>query len=368
MLQPGHLLRTLMEAVAWYFFFLWFYAFKTVAKRGNAVVKRSGIGRLRQGWDLLLLQLGYQIPFRGYYSNQLYRLENKHRIHDQFYHNSLPWIHDFSNRNNERLKSARQLMTDKIAFAAAVTQAGFPCVRTLAVIGDFSEAGAFFQKKSVFCKPCSASQSRDAFLLNYDPRDHRYAAFPINGDPVTEQETLNAFLRSKATSPMLVQELLTDHPKVVALSGSEQITTLRLVSGRFRDGTTRAIYSQLEIPGKKKGPDGRQYYKIYPLEFPGLDVSRHWLGRVSASLEYDPALHVPGPVKQLVAKACRMGVDCHKALFTTQSVGFDFALTGEGPVFIEANYNWDIELLYRVIPDLTADNPGAQWLRELGDL
>ncbi len=84
-----------------------------------------------------------------------------------------------------------------------------------------------------------------------------------------------------------------------------------------------------------------------------------------ANLEYDADLVLSSTVKEMLAKACDICAGCHRKLFPIRSVGFDVALSPQGPVIIEANYNWDIELLYRVIQDLRDNSLGALWLKEL---
>ena len=365
--NPKALLKAVIRGILWYGFYLWRSAGKMVRSAvAGKVVEHQGISRARQFADLAFLNIFFHLPFGSYYRDRLYLSRNRRTIHDRLYRSSLPHIHDYSNRG-DHLASARQLMEDKQRFATVLEAAGFPCVQTLAVIGDPSEIHSFFRRQSVFCKPVTGSRSRDAFLLAYERTDESYSVSPINGAPISDPDALQAYLFEKCASRILVQELLTDHPAVAALSGSNDITTLRLVTGRFNDGRIQGIYAQIEFPGLEKTRAGRRLYRIYPLALPELTVSPQWKKTVPDTLKYDPGLIIPETMKSLLTEAVTLCIACHRTLFPIKSVGFDLALTPNGPVIIEANYNWNIEHLYRINAGPEDRSPSGFWLKELCD-
>lgn len=363
--RPLFLFRAIAESVPWYFFYLWRNSIQTVRKRGKAVKAELHLSRFRQWAQAIRLHLCYQIPIRCYYEHHLYREENRQHLHERFFNHLLPDFHDYCNRNNARFREERRLLADKLIFAQRLEKAGFPCARTFSLINNPSQSQRCFQKQTVFCKPQSGSQSRNAFLLKYDAAESRYRAFPIQGKPILTPAAIEAFLRSKSAEPMLVQEALADHPEIAALSGTEEITTLRLVTGRFRDGSCRVLHLQLELPIKTETAGSRKPYRIYPLELPALEVSEYWIKNRSDQAAYDPLPALSAEIRKLLREACELGLRCHETLFQLHSVGFDFALTERGPVFIEGNYNWSIESLFLTNPDLSAEtSSAAPWLKE----
>lgn len=363
--RPRDLVKSLIQGLLWYGVYLWIYSYKIVTRQGAKVKKQHGIALIRQWTDLILLNLAFHLPLYTYYRHHLYLKKNRHKIHGQLYVSSLPHVHDYSNRNYDGLNPAIQLMADKPKFAQTLETNGFAGIKTLAVITAPSQIPSFFQKQDVFCKPVTGSQSRGAFQLTHHSETSSYTALPINGSPISDPVELNNFLsQSVAVSETLVQEMLVDHPDIAALSKSKEITTLRLVTGRFNSDEVRVIYVQIEIPRSEK-IIGRQFYNIYPLDTSDLDVSSHWRKTHQANLKYDTGLVLSSTIKKMLARACDLCAGCHKKLFPIRSVGFDVALSPQGPVIIEANYNWDIELLFRVIRDLKNNSSGALWLKEL---
>lgn len=286
------------------------------------------------------------------------------QIFGQIFRNTLPYFHDFSNKNTPNLKAQRALLSDKTKFSKVLQENGFPCPKTLDLVEKPSRIDRYFQKKSVFCKPISAFHNKDAFLLKYHPKENSYSAFPINGFPISEAQKLRAFLHSK-TSPMLIQEVLEDHPDIASFSETEEITTLRLITGKLPNGQIEVLYLQLEIPQKEKHVSGQQFYRRYPLQWPQFNTVTHWVKAKSDRIQYDPHLALPSHIKKLLEDSGNLCKECHEKLFTLQTMAFDLALTAKEPIIIEANYNWNVELLLDVIHDLNDASPAAQWLRTL---
>lgn len=364
LIQPQHLTIAIIEATIWYCFSLWFRTFKILRKNGSSISESEHISKLRQYIDILRLNLLYQIPLHRYYSQQLYLKKNRQQIHWLNFLNTLPYFHDFCNKSTPNLKAQRALLSDKNKFAIALQENGFPCPKTLTLVKNPSQMNLYFQEKDVFCKPISASHNKDAFLLKYDPKGNSYRAFPINGFPVSDAQKLRVFLRSK-TSPMMIQEALEDHPDIASFSGTEEITTLRLITGKLPNGKIEVLYLQLEIPKKERHASGQQLYQLYPLQWPHFNTEPHWEKAKSDTIKYDPHLNLPSHIKKLLKDSGNMCKECHSRLFSLQTIAFDLALTAKEPIIIEANYNWNIELLFNVIHDLNNTSPAAQWLKSL---
>ncbi|HBM17345.1 MAG TPA: hypothetical protein DD381_13540, partial [Lentisphaeria bacterium] len=47
-----------------------------------------------------------------------------------------------------------------------------------------------------------------------------------------------------------------------------------------------------------------------------------------------------------ISQSLDLCVYAHSKLIALKSVAFDLFITNEGPLIIEANFNWDIEMLY----------------------
>lgn len=130
-----------------------------------------------------------------------------------------------------------------------------------------------------------------------------------------------------------------------------------------------ALHLQLEIPAQKiikTNAHPQQYYTIIPLDPHHLDVDPLYIQNQSKP-QFTSANPVSETLKILLRKAIADCIIAHHQLLHLRSVAFDLIITEEGPVIIEANYNWGADMLYNVIHNDAAKSPhfAQRWLESI---
>ena len=352
--HPFYCCAAIAKALRWYGYRLWKTIFILLRAQKNV-----DIPLIKQFCGLLHISL-YHIPLNRYYHYELYKKEHKILKTQLIYTSALPEFHNLINKSHNLMR-CKKLFIDKEIFAQELHRLRIPVIPTLCI----SDSKIIHtHKQDLFCKPAIGSQSKDAFCLKYTSNQH--ILIPIHGKKITAPHLVTKFVQQKfAQQRFLVQPCIQDHPLLQPLAESAEATTMRIITATFADKCTQAIYLQLEIPiaDKKKS---RQYYKIYPLDIENYEVSSIW--QQKNQVIYNSNIEIPHLLKQMIQEAVNYCVTAHEAFFDVKSIAFDVAFDTKGVMLIEANYNWDIEILYQTLPlPLSPDTTqrSAKWLREI---
>lgn len=357
---PSHAALNSISFIRWYFFGVWMLSYKACRSElaekhlaAHAMKKRTLYKALvRQG-------ILYGILPHYYFKFELYKPE--HNPLDYFYNAELGALHRYSNRAFPKAQNARALMSHKLNFARTLEKQGIPTVPS----DICQEETLFFQKKTIFCKPVDGSSSLDAFLLQYT--NGAYAIEPIQSEPITDAEKVYAYVKRvlKKHRKLLVQPFVDDHPEVKKLSGQAPSTTVRIITNKETPSTpANCLYLQLEIPkAKDTAQKICQLYHILPLCLDSLDVDATFQKKHPS--ETYPSINTT--IKTLLKQSIALTLRAHDAILSCRTVSFDFIISPEGPVILEANYNWSVEHLYMVLPNppSASTHPAAKWLRQL---
>ncbi len=161
-------------------------------------------------------------------------------------------------------------------------------------------------------------------------------------EPITIQEIKDAVHGGR----MLLQEVVTQHEDVNRINpyciNTIRIITLRSDTGKIhvfaasiRLGTVKdSFVDNRAVGGAAVGIDENGRLKKYGFQHAkyGTKISKH---PVTGLVFEGYQLPYWNEVVDLVTKA-------HKAIINVQSIGWDVALTPDGPVLIEGNDNWEI--------------------------
>ena len=109
-----------------------------------------------------------------------------------------------------------------------------------------------------------------------------------------------------------------------------------------------------------------QYYTLIPLDIDNLNVDLYFKKTHFFSEKQD--VTVSEVLKRLLREAIDYCILTHDKLLDLNTVSFDLIISSDGPIMIEANYNWSIELLYFVIDPMDNNpvHPAGQWLNRVG--
>jgi hypothetical protein len=324
------------------------------------VRQAHGVGLLRQVGQVFALSRRVGMTPREYYEFALFRptlTEDERRAYVSF---------SSQRKLNLRLSPAslrglHGLCTDKVLCALVLAQAGIPTVPTLALFSTAMavptipalttpEALADWLLHEaplpVFGKPVDGSLGvGGASILDRDGTD-----LVLGDGRRVAAHALAAEVARDYGGGWQVQPLLRLHPDVAQIAGTA-VAMLRVVTLRDATGTA-VLYALLRLPAKGAMIDTNQPHS--PNGNVIVDLATGALGRAQSNwrmattaLEASPATGVPLAGRQLpfLPEACRLCETAHRLFPRHGVLGFDVALTPDGPVIGEVNslphhHNW----------------------------
>ena len=380
--KPIHLLANGIGLIKWLGYFCWLSSYRVTKKTTSEQLAEYYLKHKYQlFWNLIKLGLYNFISPYAYVKNKLYQPKFKQNALAFFYANELPFFHDFSNRKFVDFKKSRILISNKYQFALALQKINIPTVssESFLVSEVISNLSILFQRKSIFCKPNSGSRSIGVFFLDYDMSHNTYQLIPVKEHKIIEQKEIKNYLQTqyKPSQLLLVQPFIKDHTEVKKLSKHSASTTLRVITAKMAPNSQSVpnlIYLQLEIPLTKQlqsqnkmnqssKNNGLQFYQILPLDVNSFAIDEYF---IKNQLDNKNLPNIPNVLKLEIRKAVDYCVQSHHKLLRLNSVSFDLILSSTEPIIIEANYNWNIEMLYQVTkPGENINHPAAKWLNAI---
>jgi len=256
----------------------------------------------------------------------------------------------------------RKAGEDKFAFYLRCTANDLPTPEVLAVSGRVRPDGASFARidEADHWERYFEQSAPSAFVLKPVDGSHGAGVLPLRRDgsrfvaPDGASYTAAGLLEHMHRSPhsgWLVQRRLWPHRTLVALAGTDAMQTIRVVTCADRHGPARVLVAWLRINGGKTVFDnfnfgaagnlvgaidlatGRLKYVLQAAAGGiGLrSVERHPV----TGAEFSPYVVPDFPdLMTLMARAAH-------AFRPLGTLGWDVAVTEEGPFLIEANWTWD---------------------------
>jgi len=239
---------------------------------------------------------------------------------------------------------------DKAEFEQTCRQHGLP---TVPVYGLF-EGGRVKSQSPVpdvplFSKPADMCEG-EGELVRWTPVTEPSSEDPLYRANDGEVKTLDGiFEHLKAlsqTGPYLLQRRLLDHQAIRTLSAAETLCTLRVPTCCFPDREVRVLpFALFKMPVVRDAVvnTGAKGAVIYPVE---LETGRLSGGAVRGSFETIAVQPTSGktasgfelPCWNETLDLCRTA---HAEAFPTfPTVGWDVAITSDGPVLVEMNIQW----------------------------
>lgn len=305
---------------------------------GTVVKLEYGIGTFQQFTHLLSLAWFEFIHPRYYYQ---YRLFDKTRMQKRS-------AYLFHRRNQSLFMALNgfasgELINNKEKFAEFCLKNDLPTPKPLALVGNgnmaIKVAAELWQKKDIVIKPVNGHMGRDIqFGYAEGNRNYRY-----RGKILTVKELLQQIAAEAELEDFLVQERLYNHPELCPLS-NEYLASVRIVTflGQDHAPAFLAAYIGLPYDAITVSNEGRGFPldlatgKILacPLHPIMPDYKRELIE--ASQLAVGNTLPYWQQAKELVCKAHRLMPDYF-------SLGWDIAITANGPVILETNIGWDTD-------------------------
>ena len=312
-----------------------------------------GRGARRDGGRNLILQvrdmwrLNRKLGFRAehYYRWKLYRPERLERA-DQWVPQRLA-EKAFDGSDPEGMA----LLKDKVAFAHLCRESGLTHIDILAVFdggtATFAEntTSADLSGIPLFAKPRGGGNGKGVrrWLWNGTHIDE-------NGSPCSESEIVETLCELSSSTPYVLQRCLTNHPTLeeIAKGALASIRVVTVLNGD--DGGPRVVLPLLLMPGENALVSNYRYHGLIS----GIDPETGILGGAMANdarIDAPPIRHHPrtgapisGTRLPFWNEVLALAVTAHESLPGVVAVGWDLAITEQGPVLIEGNGRPSMEL------------------------
>lgn len=201
----------------------------------------------------------------------------------------------------------------------------------------------FSYNMDAFCKPSSGQLGNGAFALRVQD-----SKVYVDGNLYDLDKLIEVLLSTN----YLVQKRIYQHPNMNSLCDST-INSIRLQTVITKDGEVIPFGAGLRIGRQGSSVDNWAKGGV----FVGIDMENGKLMKTGflkpqygTSTKEHPDTHVIFKDFEIpyYKEAQQMAVEMHKRLYRCHSIGWDIAITEEGPMFIEGNGLWEISLLQAV--------------------
>ena len=282
-------------------------------------------------FDMYWLALRHSIPPLEY---ALYRINEAVRrkdIHEYVYWNDLPGLAAL----NSRLGADNRDVQDKDRFAEICANNGFPHVPTLAVF----DRGKQVYPATTFTPDLPQIWTK-ALRLKGGAGAAKWikdgdAYYDIHGRRVGATKLVGEFSKQDC----LVQPFIENHPAIAPVTNGA-LASLRIVTGMDRGKTAEVIASLVSLP---QGPRETSVGGIL------CSIERQ-TGRIqyAATPQGNQVKHHPDTGTPLIGIELPFWQECLKIVRCAHASGFprfaflgwDVALTKDGPILLEANSGW----------------------------
>ena len=331
---------------------------KVSRRFGPRVAARHGVGVARQYLDLCGLGMRYGLPAESYYKFSLYLDEERDRAGK--------WVNPFEAKQVMnallRLVGARdaRVLADKRAFFRYCRERGFPTVPIIAEVVDgevrwYDETGeGRLPERDLFTKPVDGFDGNETGRWSYAGggryrgRDGRLLGADELLATVVEASRLVRGIKVRRTHPYLIQPSIRNHPELEGLTNGS-LCTSRIVTARRPDGSVFVLTAALRMPvGDSPADNFAQGGIAAP-----VDVATGRLGRAARKLDVlieqidahpDTGRTITGVQLPQWQEAVDLAIRVHHSFAELAFAGWDIVLQPEGPLVLEGNHNWCVEL------------------------
>lgn len=331
---------------------------KSRAPESSAIVqvaRKFGVSPLRQFREMLLLnRSAARLSFAEYQSNALFNPELTMEQKREFVGVKANWTLNLGMSPYELVRS-NQLVTNKFLYCSLLAQLGLRTTRTQALVEKHHRSGvvpsfanaadlkAFFlgaARYPLFGKPNSGSLSAGSVCIErVDGAANQ--AFLADGRQVDLDALCEEMTGQKGG--YLLQDALVQHPEMAAIVG-KAIGTVRIVTVN-ENGTARPLYAVWKIPSPKAMSDNfwQDGSMIGAIDIETGEILR---ARTGSGLKGQDIETHPVSGKRLVGfqlpcfqEALALACQAHDVFPEFGILGFDMAITADGPAVVECNDN-----------------------------
>ena len=315
---------------------------------GPGIKERTGLSVTRQFFQQIAVAIGHFITPRAYYFYGLYETANRKRV------NMYVQDHEIG----ALLKSANgvadyKVFADKRRFIALCERFGLPAIGIIAEFegGRVKRWGGAGQlelpQSDLFAKPALGRCANGVLLYKFvSPGVY----MDSSGSLTSDDEIIETLSKYSEKDPYILQKRLSNHPQIARLSPGA-LATSRVVTCCLPDGRCEDIVAIFKMA---TGVNFADNFSIGGIAI-SVDKSSGILGAArtrnlqSGKLDCHPdtGARIAGfciPHWHQVIQLC---LEAHAVFSDYAFVGWDVAVTEDGPVLVEGNLDWGVESLQR---------------------
>jgi hypothetical protein len=316
-----------------------------LAQYGVRIRAANGIGLWMQAAGMIKLAFWQNIPPACYYKYRLFKAENARRGRHYIAESQMSVLYPILAENlpsDAPLRNKRQ-------FLEQCRSLHLPTADAVAVFEGGSEtwyAGDMERLPStdLVLKPVDLACGRGFELWKYDVDGQRWRHGECELDAVALIEHCRSSGRSRG---YILQARLRSHPALAKLSG-DGLCTIRIVTYRRRNGAAGVLLACLRMPTSGSHVDN--------FEAGGLAASIDLeTGRLGTARTKDPCrgeftshpdsmAAIAGQTVPYFKEAIDLALRAHASFDWAPFVGWDVVVSSHGPLLLEANPDWCVEL------------------------
>ncbi|HUF62027.1 MAG TPA: sugar-transfer associated ATP-grasp domain-containing protein [Verrucomicrobiales bacterium] len=317
---------------------------------GQGCRRDFGLSPLRQWIQMTRLALLYSVPPESYYVLRLH----EGRGHPAEY------LHDF-----ETYPLLSALPRDRAWFDAQNSKSCFAqfcldhhllSIPTLGVLQDHvwspTSDATFPPSCSFVAKPDRGAQGWGVEIFDLLAEGGGYRGF--DGGAFSPAELAHHLNERSTRSALILQPRIAMHPALAPLS-SGALPTLRVITLREPDGTLSAWFPRLNLPVGRHASDnmrsgGGAIASAVDLNSARLGpaTGKEALGGIH-DLHPDTGVTITGFPVPCFHDAMALARRAQAAMTGLPSIGWDIAITPDGPLLVEANSGWGVMTIQRVL-------------------
>ena len=312
----------------------------------SGISQRYGVSRWRQCVGLLSQGLRANVPPVSYYRYRLFEPSNAGRAASYLHADEMSMLHPTLALD---LPSDGPLR-DKESFFEHGRRFGLPVVPTIASFSHgelrhwYAGTAGELPAQDLVLKPVDQACGHGFQRWNYDSHEKAWR----RGTACLQQAEFLACCASAATRHChILQPRLSNHPALAGLAG-QGLSTLRIVTFRRPSGASGVLLTCLRMPTGSSDVDN---FEAGGLAAP-FDPSTGVLGRAVAKdplrgefvCHPDSGAPIAGITVPYVSEAIAVTLRAHACFPWVPFVGWDVVIAAQGPLLLEANPDWCVEL------------------------
>lgn len=311
---------------------------QNLRKFAPKIAQRTGKPIWRQGWEQLWLAFVHALPPVAYYHYEFYRPEQWPLV-DQYLHQHeasslLPYLNRYH---------CHPAIDNKAVFAQLCAEAGLPTVPILAVCKAGGVTWYSKPQQDLFLKPVVGARGEGTHRWRLaGERDTEEIYQDTQGNKLTKAELTAALIALSQKRDYLVQPSLFNHPAIADLS-PDALATIRIVTGRTPDGDIEPIAATFKMAWRPSVINTHGLNSALDLTT-GLLGPAYSYRLISVGFDRHPftKAQIVGRSLPDWPKAVALAQAAHQHFPGYVFLGWDVALTHQGPLLLEGNAGWDV--------------------------